>query len=147
MENTKILIHEKYMKTAINNAKNAGHHFGALIVKDDKIVGRMGQRPVGDPRYHAETTAIFNACDKLKTRDLTGCILYSTCEPCPMCFYMSWTTNISKIVYGANIKDAENAGIKQIEVSNKYMNKKSGKKIKIIKNVLKKECIELLKSH
>jgi len=133
------------MRSAIEDAKKNGHHFGAVIVKDGKIISKAGKRPVGDPRYHAETQAIMKATKKLKSKHLKNCILYSTCEPCPMCFYMAWITNVPKIVYGASQKDAIKAGFKEIDVDNKELDKKSGNKIKLVKGFLRDECLGLFK--
>ena len=130
---------ENFMWEAIKDAKKSKHHFGAVVVKDNKIIGRMGKRPRGDPRYHAETEAIFNT----RMKSLKNCTLYSTCEPCPMCFYMAWITGIKRIVYGATIKDALKAKIPEIKVSNKYLNKKSSNKIKLTSKFMRKECLEL----
>lgn len=136
---------EDFMREAIKDAKKDGHHFGAVVVKGNKIISRMGKRPRGDPRYHAETQAILKATSKLKTRNLKGCTLYSTCEPCPMCFYMAWITHIPKIVYGANLKDAINFGSEQIKITTKELNKKGGNRIKITPDFLRKECLELFR--
>ena len=131
------------MREAIKDAKRHRHHFGAVVVKGNKIISKAGKRPVGDPRYHAESQAIINATNKLKTLDLKGCTLYSTCEPCPMCFYMTWITNVSEIVFGANVQDAIKWGSNEINISDKLLNKKGGNKIKITGGFLKKECLEL----
>ena len=134
------------MSKAIENAKKNNHHFGSVIVKNNKIIAYPRKRPVGDPRFHAETEAIFNACKKLKTRELKGCTLYATTEPCPMCFYMAWITKIPRIVYGASVNDAIRSGSPEIKVSAEFLNKKGNNKIKITKGILKKECIKLLNS-
>lgn len=134
---------EDFMREAIKDAKKNKHHFGAVVVKGNKIISRMGKRPGGDPRYHAETQALLNATNKLKLKNLKGCTLYATCEPCPMCFYMAWITGISKIVYGASVEDSIKKGFKQIKISNRELNKRSGNKIKLEKGFLRKECLEL----
>ena len=134
---------EDFMREAIKDAKKNRHHFGAVVVKGNKIISKAGKRPVGDPRYHAETQAILKATSKLKTRHLKGCTLYSTCEPCPMCFYMAWITHIPKIIYGANLKDAINFGSEEIKITTKELNKKGGNKIKITRDFLREECLEL----
>ena len=136
---------EEFMRSAIADAKKNKHHFGAVVVKGNKIISKAGKRPVGDPRYHAESQAIIKATNKLKTRDLKGCILYSTCEPCPMCFYMAWITNISEIVFGAKNSDAIKSGFKEISITNKELNKKGGNKIKITEGFLREECLTLFK--
>jgi tRNA(Arg) A34 adenosine deaminase TadA len=112
-------------------------------VKNNKIISKAGKRPLGDARYHAETQAILKATKKLKSKFLDGCILYSTCEPCPMCFYMAWITKVKKIVYGATQKDAIKFGFKEIDVCDKELDKKSGNKIKLVKGLLREECLGL----
>jgi len=134
-----------FMRSAIADAKKNRHHFGAVVVKDGKIISKAGKRPIGDARYHAETQAILKATKRLKSKHLKGGILYSTCEPCPMCFYMAWITHVKKIVYGATQKDAIKAGFKEIDVGNKELDKKSGNKIKLVKGFLRDECLELFK--
>jgi len=134
---------EEFMRSAIADAKKNGHHFGAVVVKNGKIISKAGKRPLGDPRYHAETQAILKATKKLKSKHLKGCVLYSTCEPCPMCFYMAWITHVSKIVYGASQKDAIKSGFEEIDVDDKELDKKSGNKIKLVKGFLREECLGL----
>lgn len=136
---------ETFMRYAIKDAKKNGHHFGAVIVKDGKIISKAGKRPVGDARYHAETQAIMKATKKLNSKHLEGCVLYSTCEPCPMCFYMAWITHIPKIVYGANLQDSVDFGCEEINVGIDELNRKGGNKVELVKNFLREECLELFK--
>jgi len=136
---------EDFMRSAIEDAKKNKRHFGAVIVKNGKIISKAGKRPIGDPRSHAETQAILKATKKLKRKTLEGCTLYSTCEPCPMCFYMAWITKVSRIVFGVSQKEAIKAGFKEIDVDNEYLNNKGGNKIKIERGFLRNECLELFK--
>ena len=136
---------EEFMWEAIKDAKKNKHHFGAVIVKDGKIISKTGKRPHGDPRFHAETQAILKATKKLKSKHLKGCTLYSTCEPCPMCFYMVWITHISKIVYGANLQDTFKYGFEEIDIGTDELNKKGGNRIRIKKGFLRDECLKLFK--
>ena len=136
---------ENFMRSAIADAKKHGLMFGAVVVKDGKIISKAGKRPIGDPRYHAETQAIMKATKKLNNRHLNGCTLYSTCIPCPMCFYMAWITHIPKIIYGANLKDSLDFGFEEIDIDITELNKKSGNKIEVVKNFLRDECLELFK--
>lgn len=133
------------MREAISDAKKNKHHFGAVIVKEGKIISKAGKRPVGDPRYHAETQAILKATKKLNSKHLSGCTLYTTCEPCPRCFYMAWITHIPKIVYGATLQDSINFGCEEINLTSKELNKKGGNKIKLEKEFLRSECLSLFK--
>jgi len=136
---------EDFMWEAIKDAKNNKHHFGAVVVKDGKILAVAGKRPIGDPRYHAESQAIIKATNKLKKLDLTGCTLYTTCEPCPMCFYQAWMMNVSEIVYGSTVKDCLRHGFYEIKIGIKELNRKGGKKIKIHGKFMRKECLKLFK--
>lgn len=136
---------EYFMKVAVEDAKLNGHYFGAIIVKNNEIIAKGGKMPKSDPRFHAEIHAILEACEKLKTRDLKDCTLYSTCEPCPMCFYMAWITNMSRIVYGATIRDCIGIGILQIRVTAKFLNKRGGNRIELKGRILRDECLRLLK--
>jgi len=129
----------QFMREAIEDAKKNDHRFGAIIVKDNNIIAKSGKRPKSDARYHAEAQAILNA-----GKDLKNCTLYSTCEPCIMCFYLAWVTGISKIFYGATLKDSMKEGIPEIDISINELNERTGNKIKI-KNILRDECLELLK--
>ena len=136
---------EVFMREAIADALKNKHHFGAVVVKNGKIIAKAGKRPLGDPRYHAETQAIIKATKKLKTKHLKNCVLYSTCEPCPMCFYMAWITHIPKIVYGATLQDSIKFGFEEIDLGINELNKKGGNKTKLVKGFLRKECLELFK--
>lgn len=109
----------KYMKMAIKEAEkgiDAGHGgpFGAVIVKDGVVVGKGHNSVVknNDPTCHGEMMAIHKACKKLKTFDLSGCEIYTTGEPCPMCLAAILWANISKVYYGCNIFDTEKIGFR-----------------------------------
>lgn len=107
------------MEEAIKEAYNgiqAGHGgpFGCVIVKDGTIVGR-GHNEVllhKDPTCHGEMQAIRNACANLGTHDLTGCQLYTTAEPCPMCLGGILWSNITTVYYGCNRKDTDSIGFR-----------------------------------
>ena len=81
----------KFMRMAIDlsisNIDEGGGPFGAVIVKDGRVVAKGANRVVvnNDPTAHAEVVAIRNACRELETFDLSGCTVYASCEPCPMC--------------------------------------------------------------
>ncbi|MEA3248586.1 MAG: nucleoside deaminase [Nanoarchaeota archaeon] len=133
-----------FMREAIKDARKNKHHFGAVIVKGNEIISKAGKRPVGDARFHAESQAIIKATNKIG-KSLKGCTLYTTCEPCPMCFYMAWITNVSKIVFGASNKDAMKHGFKEIDITDRELNRRGGNKIKIESRFLRDECLELFK--
>lgn len=111
--------HEKYMQAAIAEAEknlltNDGGPFGAVIVKDGKIIAR-GHNEVlknNDPTCHAEIQTIRAACEALGTFDLSGCELYTSCYPCPMCLSATIWANIKKVYYGNTAKDAAEIGFR-----------------------------------
>ncbi len=135
----KTMDDDGFMREAIRDAMASGHRFGAVVVRDGRVIGRAGRRPKNDARYHAETEAILQA-----GRDLEGCTLYSTCEPCIMCFYMAWATGIKRIFYGARIRDSIGQGIPEIDISAEELNGRSGGGIELHGGFLIDECLELL---
>lgn len=115
--NTINFQHEKWMKMAIqqseqNVLKSAGGPFGAVIVKDGKLIAKSGNKvtATNDPTAHAEVSAIRLACKKLKTFDLSGCVVYTSCEPCPMCLSAIYWARIDTIYYANTKQDAEDIG-------------------------------------
>lgn len=93
---------------------NFGGPFGAVIVKNNKIVGEGYNKvtSTNDPTAHAEIVAIRDACKNLNTFDLSDCDLYSSCEPCPMCLSAIYWSNIKKIFYSNTKKQAGNIGFR-----------------------------------
>jgi len=115
--NTTKLQHEKWMKMAIqlseqNVLESIGGPFGAVIVKDGKLIAKSGNKvtATNDPTAHAEVSAIRLACKKLKTFDLSGCVIYTSCEPCPMCLSAVYWAKIDTIYYANTKQDAEDIG-------------------------------------
>ncbi|MCD7962513.1 MAG: nucleoside deaminase [Rikenellaceae bacterium] len=105
-----------FMKLAIKLSKesvdNGGGPFGAVIVKDGKIIA-TGNNTVTldhDPTAHAEVSAIRNAGSALGTFDLSGCEIYTSCEPCPMCLGAIYWAKIDKMYYANTKSDAKNIG-------------------------------------
>ena len=95
-----------------NASSGNGGPFGAVIVKDGKVVAE-GSNTVtvdNDPTAHAEVNAIRRACAVLGTFDLSGCELYTSCEPCPMCLAACYWAHISRVYYAAGRDDAAAAG-------------------------------------
>ena len=91
---------------------NEGGPFGCVIVKDGKIVGRGNNKvtSTNDPTAHGEVMAIRDACRNLGTFQLDGCELYTTCEPCPMCFGAIYWARLDKVYYGSTQVDAADVG-------------------------------------
>ena len=105
--------HEGFMRRAIELSARAaleygtGGPFGAVVVKDNTIVAEGMNRVVAshDPTWHGEMEAIRLACITLQSFKLTGCSLYTTCEPCPMCVAASYWAGIERIYFGATVED------------------------------------------
>ena len=106
-------MNNEFMKRAIElsieSVKNGGGPFGAVIVKDDKIIAEGSNKvtSTNDPTAHGEIVAIREACKKINNFRLNGYELYSTCEPCPMCLSAIYWARIDKIYYANNRKDAQ----------------------------------------
>ena len=102
----------QFMREAIRLADESVEHgggpFGAVIVKDGEIVAASSNSVTidNDPTAHAEVNTIREACRRLNTFDLTGCTIYSSCEPCPMCLGAIYWAHIGRIFYGNTRKDA-----------------------------------------
>ena len=110
--------HRKFLQMAIDESRFSIEHgsspFGAVIVKDGKIISKAHNSVVfsNDATAHAEVNAIRMAGKVLNTFDLTGCILYTSCEPCPMCLNAAKWANIEKIYFAADRDDADKIGFR-----------------------------------
>ena len=109
----------EFMKIANDLAKdnlitNDGGPFGAVVVKDNQVVGKGSNYVLknNDPTAHAEIMAIRDACKNLNTYDLSNCILYTSCFPCPMCMSATIWSNIKVVYYGNTKEDAANFGFR-----------------------------------
>ena len=107
---------EIYLRQAVEIAKQniekGGGPFGAIIVKDNEVVAQCGNSVTNDndPTAHAEVNCIRSACKKLNTFDLSCCVIYSSCEPCPMCLSAIYWARLDRLVYAATRQDAAGAG-------------------------------------
>lgn len=122
-----------------------GGPFGAVVYKDGKIVGKGVNRVVGnnDPTAHAEIQAIRNACQNLKTFDLTGCELYATGYPCPMCMAAIIWANIKKVYYSADYTDAEKIGFRDDYIFKFLKNGCKDTNILELQEISKEEIVKL----
>lgn len=112
----KINTDKKFLLQAIriseHNVEQGEGPFGAVLVKDSVIISSAGNRVISsnDPTAHAEINVIREATGKLKTFDLSGCTIYCSCEPCPMCLSAIYWARIDRIVYANSRLDAREAG-------------------------------------
>jgi guanine deaminase len=110
-------LHAHWMNEAISLARagmriHGGGPFGAVVVSDNQIVGRGWNQvtPQLDPTAHAEVTAIRDACRTLQRFELRGCVLYTSCEPCPMCLSAIYWARLDRVYFASTRKDAAAIG-------------------------------------
>lgn len=142
--------HKEFMMEAIllskNNIDNGGGPFGAVIVKDGKIIAKGVNKVTvnNDPTAHAEVTAIREAARVLNNFDLTGCEIYTSCEPCPMCLGAIYWAHLDKIYYGNTKIDAKNIGFDDAFIYEEIMAPLENRKLPIIQ-IQQIEAIEAFK--
>ena len=135
-----------FLRAAIRAAREgiaAGQSpFGSVIVRDGQVVAAAHNTVWHDtdPTAHAEVNNIRAAARALKTIDLTGCTLYSSCEPCPMCLSAIHWAKISRVVYGAEIADAAAAGFSELRVPARELARLGGSPLIVEGGLLRDEC-------
>ncbi len=129
--NSKFIL--KAIELSIQSAKTSGGPFGSVIVKDNKIIseGYNKVTSTNDPTAHGEIVAIREACKKLNTFNLTGCDIYSSCEPCPMCLSAIYWSHIDKIFYANTREDAKNIDFDDSLIYKEINKDKNDRKIKM----------------
>lgn len=138
-----------FMRKAIDKARegiSTGQApFGACIVRGDTVVACEHNRvwEKGDSTLHAEICAIRAAEKTLRTIDLSGCTIYSTTEPCPMCFSAIHWAKIEGIVFGTSISEAQRLGFSELSISNLQMKQMGQSPTRVSGNLLKEECQRL----
>ena len=143
------------MKEAIEEARktmnlNYGGPFGAMITKDNKIIAIASNTVLkdNDPTAHAEINAIRKAGEVLNTHDLSGCILYATGYPCPMCLSAIIWSNIKEVYYGTNLKEAADIGFRD-EFIYDYIKEKNKDILQLtgVRRAGKSKLLELFKEY
>ena len=130
---------EEFMQRAIDlsiegSSKDKGGPFGAVVVKNGKIVGESYNQvtSTNDPTAHAEVMAIRDACKNLDTFDLTDCEVYTSCEPCPMCLGAIYWSRAVKIYYGNSREDAKKTGFDDSFIYDEIPLPLSERKVKMV---------------
>jgi len=143
--------HEKFMQIAIqlseqNVLQSLGTPFGAVVVKDGKLVAKSANKvsATNDPTAHAEVAAIRLACKKLKTFDLSGCVIYTSCEPCPMCLGAIYWAKVEMIYYANTKADAAAADFDDQFIYNELDKAMNERKLPI-KQLLRDEAQQAFK--
>lgn len=141
----------QFMRLAIERALahldlQEGGPFGACIVRDSEVLALAHNTVLkcSDPTCHAEINAIREAAQRLRTHDLSGCQLYSTTEPCPMCFSAIHWARLDRLIYGTAIRDVKRLGFHELEVSNRQLKRLGGSPLAIHRHFLRRECRSLL---
>ncbi len=141
--------HNYFMQQAIEKTREGiaqgQSPFGACIVKDGETISCEHNIVWAstDITAHAEINALRVACKNLGTIDLSGCTIYSTCEPCPMCFAACHWARVKEIVFGASIADAQAAGFHELTISCNTMKELGKSEVIITKGILKDDCAAL----
>lgn len=139
----------EYMQVAIEAARRGLQlgemPFGSCLVRQGRVVTAQhnSARRNRDITAHAEMQVIREGCRLLKTLDLSGCVLYTSCEPCPMCFSACFWAKIPRVVYGGRIEDAERAGIRQLPMTAAQMKAMSRAAVDLMADVLREEAVQL----
>lgn len=141
--------HERWMRLAIDEARQAIEQgqspFGAVVVRGDELIAR-GHNEVWartDPTAHAETVTIQRAANALRSIDLAGCTMYSTCEPCPMCAAAIHWSKLDAVCFGASIQDAQVAGFSELTVPITELYARGGSPVRLMTRTLRQECAQL----
>jgi len=121
--------------------------FGACIVNADGIVSLAHNSVFAteDITAHAEILAIREACSRLESIDLSGCRIYSTCEPCPMCFAACHWARLDHLYFGAAIEDAAAAGFRELTLDHQMMKQLGGSPIQVTPGLEREACVQLFR--
>jgi tRNA(Arg) A34 adenosine deaminase TadA len=146
-------FNKEFMQKAIDLSKTAsmieksGGVFGAVIVKDGKIIGEGYNQVIrhNDPTWHGEMQAIREACKKLQSPHLDGCILYTSAECCPMCLAAAYWAHIDHIFYGARIEDSlEYGDFQDVDILDEIRKDPKERRIQFTE-VMRPEAVEVWK--
>ena len=131
------------IELSISSAKDTGGPFGCVMVKDDKIIAEGSNKVTfsNDPTAHAEIVAIREACKKLNTFNLSGCDLYASCEPCPMCLSAIYWSHVDNIFYANTREDAKKINFDDSLIYSEISKKNEDRKIPI-KQMLRDEALK-----
>ena len=131
------------IELSIKSANGIGGPFGCVVVKDNMIVAEGSNKVTfsNDPTAHAEIVAIRDACKKLNTFNLSGCDIYASCEPCPMCFSAIYWSHIDNIYYANTREDAKKINFDDSMIYSEFSKKIEDRRIPI-KQMLREEALK-----
>jgi tRNA(Arg) A34 adenosine deaminase TadA len=142
---------ERFMRLAIEECGRgiaAGQTpFGACVARGDEVVAVAHNRVWLDTDItaHAEIVCLRRACRAAGAIDLAGCVIYSTTEPCPMCFSACHWANLDAVVYGASNADAQAAGFNELTVSDADMKRLGGSQVELVGGFMRDACADLFR--
>ena len=143
---------ERFMRLAIAKALDgvrAGQSpYGAAVVRDGRVLGCEHNAVLRtlDVAAHAEIQAMRAAAATLGTVDLAGCVVYSTCEPCVMCFGACHWAHVARIVYGAGIGDSDALGFGELRVDNETIRRLGNSRVELVRGVLRDDCLAIFRA-
>ena len=140
-------IMRRAMELSINSVEKGGGPFGAIVVKDGEIITEASNSVTtdNDPTAHAEVNVIRKAAKKLNTFNLEGCEIYTSCEPCPMCFGAIYWSRLDRIYFANDRNDAKNIGFDDSFIYDEIQKPIEERKIKTI-IILRDEALEAFKN-
>jgi guanine deaminase len=143
--------HLPFMALAVREARNGirrgdGGPFGACIVRRGNVVALAHNRVLStrNPTMHAEICAISLASRRLGTHVLKGCQVYSTTEPCPMCFSAIHWAQIDVIYFGTTVEEVRRLGFNELTISNRTLKRLGKSPVRLVGGVARKDCLQLL---
>ena len=148
----KIKPEERFMRMALRKAlegvRKGQTPFGSCIVRGNAVVAAAHNTvwATCDPTAHAEVNALRKAARHLESIDLSGCVLYSTCEPCPMCFSAIHWARIGAVIFGARIRDARRLGFNELSVEDRTLKRLGRSPVALVGDFLRDECLDLFRA-
>jgi tRNA(Arg) A34 adenosine deaminase TadA len=141
-----------YMRMALAKAREGiargQQPFGGCVVRHGTVLACLynSVHESGDITAHPEINAVREACRTLGTLDLSGCVLYATCEPCPMCFTAAHMARVDRILYGVSLAEARQYGFGRFPVSNTVLKELAHSPVEVIGGFLREESMALLQA-
>lgn len=143
---------ERFMRLALDACRvgvaKGQSPFGACIVRDGEVLASTHNHVWlnTDPTAHAEVICIREACHRIKSIHLPGATIYSTTEPCPMCFTAIHWARIDRIVYSARVEDADQFGFNELKVTNQQLKTLGGTGVQLVPDFLRAEALEIYRN-
>ena len=147
MSDSDFLFMRRAIELSLENVKRGGGPFGAVITKNEEILAESCNlvTKINDPTAHAEINVIRTAAQKLETFDLSGCVIYSSCEPCPMCLGAIYWARIDKVVFANTTSDAKNIGFDDSLIYEEISRPLQEREIEF-RQLLREEALEAFKA-